>query len=182
MSDKEIIGLIRKREHSASVQKLYDHFPKIKSLIRLKGGSNDDARDVFQESLVIFCKKAADPAFELTSSIGTYLYSICWHLWKDALEKRKRNVPAEWEEVDHATSADAQEYLAKEEKFAHIDAVLTTIGDKCRQIFQLYYFQKQSMVAIAQQMGFGSEQTAKNQKFKCLERAKELAKQMVSIH
>lgn len=183
MNDQQILQLIRKKEHHAAVGKLYEHFPKIRSLIRLKGGSAHDASDMFQESLIIFYKKASDPAFQLTSGIGTYLYSVCWHLWKDALQKRNRNVPtADVAEILPAASEEVQFHLQQEEKFGYLDKVLTEIGEKCRDIFHLYYFRKQSMQQIAAQLGFGSEQTAKNQKYKCMERAKELAKQMVVIH
>ena len=183
MSDTEIIDLIRKRQQEAAVEKLYDHFPKIRSLVKQKGGSLDDARDIFQESLVIFYRKASDPGFILTSSISTYLYSVCWHLWKDALKKKSRNIPAtEWPGIERAASEDVQEHILKEEKFSYLDKILLQVGDKCKEIFQLYYFGKQSMARIAEQLGLSSEQVAKNQKYKCLEKARELAKQMVSIH
>ena len=183
MNDQEILQLIRKKEHHTAVGKLYEHFPKIRSLIRMKGGNADDASDVFQESLIIFCKKTSDPSFKLTSGIGTYLYSVCWHLWKDALQKRHRNIPtSDMTETLPSASEEVQHHLEKEEKFGYLDKVLMEIGEKCREIFQLYYFKKQSMQQIAAQLGFGSEQTAKNQKYKCLEKAKELAKQIASIH
>ena len=183
MNDLEIIELIRKKSHHAAIGKLYDYFPKIKSLIRSKGGTNDDAKDVFQESIIIFCRKASADSFQLTASIGTYLYSVGWHLWKDTLKKRNRNIIMDELTGDKLVSQDdLQEHFEKEEKFNYLDKILLEISEKCQKIFRLYYFQKQSMKEIAQQLGFGSEQTAKNQKYKCLERAKEMAKQMVSVH
>ncbi|MFI5151096.1 MAG: RNA polymerase sigma factor [Bacteroidia bacterium] len=179
MKDLEIIDLIRKREHHKAIEKLYDHFPKVKSLIRLKGGNVQDAGDVFQESLVIFCRKVSNPEFILTCSIGTYLYSISWHLWKDTLRKKNRSVSDPWKEASVNAEAETEEYLEKEKKYGYLDQVLTQIGDKCREIFKLYYFQKQSMEEIASVLGFGSEQSAKNQKYKCMEKARVMAKEML---
>jgi hypothetical protein len=53
--------------------------------------------------------------------------------------------------------------------------VLNEIGEKCRRIFALFYFEKLEMKVIAAKLGYTSEQNASTQKFKCMERARKLA-------
>lgn len=56
--------------------------------------------------------------------------------------------------------------------------MLTQITDKCRKIFELFYFKKEDMNTIARELDFTSVNSAKTQKYKCMERAIELARQM----
>jgi RNA polymerase sigma factor (sigma-70 family) len=183
MSDIEIIQLIQRRQHHQAISKLYGEFPKMRRLVRQKGGNSNDAQDVFQEAIVIFCRKAADPAFQLTSSIGTYLYSVCRHVWKDMQRKQKRQVLLDdMTDVGNELAETVQEHLEREEKYGYLDRVLQQIDERCRQIFRLYYFEKQSMLQIAQQVGFSGEESAKTQKYKCVEQARKLAQKFLLVH
>ena len=182
MNDAELIAVIRNKEPRPALQELYSHFPKVRALIRHKGGNAQDAADVFQESLIIFCKKVSDPSFQLTASAGTYLYSVCWHLWKDMLQKRNRESRlSPWPEATMNVQEEVHEHQDKEKKFGYLDQILDQLGDKCKAIFQLYYYRKQSMDEIARVLNYGSEQSAKNQKYKCMEKARELAK-AITLH
>jgi RNA polymerase sigma factor (sigma-70 family) len=183
MSDIEIIQLIRGRQHHQAIGRLYAEFPRIRQLVRRKGGGTNDAHDVFQEAIVIFCRRAADPSFQLTSSIGTYLYSVCRHLWKDMQRKQKRQVLLDdMHEVGNEITETVQEHWAREEKYGYLDQVLKQIDARCRQIFQLYYFEKRSMQQVAQQVGFSGEESAKTQKYKCMEQARKLAQKFLLVH
>lgn len=174
--DQKIIELIRSGKHSRAIEALYKHYPKIRSLIHKKGGNEEDARDIFQEGLLILCKKAEHPDFVLTSSAGTFLYSVCRFLWKDELQKQNRalsmpdagNLLPETEDL-------VSEKRAKEMEFRHLDQVLAQIGEKCLKLLKMYYFERISMKEIAQSFGFSSDNSAKTQKYKCLERARKIA-------
>ena len=89
MDDKIIIELLKSGKQDKAFLKLYKNYPKVEKLILSKGGSKEDAKDVFQEALIIFYEKVCNTEFKLTSAIGTYLYSVCRFLWKDELIKRK---------------------------------------------------------------------------------------------
>ena len=143
-------------------------------LIVSKGGSNEDAKDVFQEALIIFYEKARQEDFQLTATIGTYLYSVCRFLWKDQLVKKKGKSTAEFSsELSSADEAELQEVLKKEEQFIKMETVLNQIGEKCLELLQLFYYKGLRMKEIASKLGLKSEKIAKNQKYKCLERAKQ---------
>ena len=47
-----------------------------------------------------------------------------------------------------------------------------SLGQKCQDLLIAYYHQQLSMSKIAEMFGFGSERSAKSQKYKCLEKAK----------
>ena len=55
------------------------------------------------------------------------------------------------------------------------EAILS-IGKKCQELLQFFYFNNLSMKEIAIKLGFSSEKVAKNQKYRCIEKAKDYLK------
>jgi hypothetical protein len=47
-----------------------------------EGGKIDDAKDIFQDALVILIEKIYKDNLNIKKSIGGYLYVICENLWK----------------------------------------------------------------------------------------------------
>jgi hypothetical protein len=47
------------------------------------------------------------------------------------------------------------------------------LGEKCKQILILFYFKKESYKKIATLLDFSDDKIAKNQKYRCLQKAKE---------
>jgi len=174
MEDQQIVKLIQLGKQDKAFLKLYKSYPKVHKLIVSKGGSNEDAKDVFQEALIIFYEKARQKDFQLTAAISTYLYSVCRFLWKDQLVKKKGNPTAEFSSnLSSADEAELQEVLNKEEQFLKMENALNQIGEKCLELLQLFYYKGLRMKEIASKLGLKSEKIAKNQKYKCLERAKQ---------
>jgi RNA polymerase sigma factor (sigma-70 family) len=173
MDDTKIIELLKVGKQNKAFLKLYKNYPQVEKLILSKGGSKEDAKDIFQEALIIFYEKVCNTEFKLTSAIGTYLYSVCRFLWKDELIKRKgKQAVAISFELTSEEESEFQEAIEREEKFKQIEDVLSQIGEKCLQILKLFYYDGMKMKAIASKVGLKSEKIAKNQKYKCLERAK----------
>ena len=171
MNDQKIIQQLKAGKRQKAFGLLYKGFPAIKKLIVSKGGTAEEAEDVFQEALIIFYKKAIQPEFELTSSISTYVYSVARFLWKD--EMKKKGLKYGSEEVENLKfESELEEIAQKEKKFQVVEDVLNSIGEKCLKILQLFYYKGLSMKEIARQVDLKSEKVAKNQKYKCLERAR----------
>ena len=93
------------------------------------------------------------------------------------LDKNK-NPELEWKDTLILSAEDIGYSEEKEEKIKLLEKVLTQITDKCRKIFELFYFKKEDMNTIARELDFTSVNSAKTQKYKCMERAIELARQM----
>jgi RNA polymerase sigma factor (sigma-70 family) len=171
MNDQKIIQELKAGKRQKSFVQLYKGFPVVKKLIQSKGGTAEQAEDVFQEALIIFYKKASAPAFELTASISTYVYSVARFLWKDEL--KKNGLKYDTAEVENLKfESELEEIAQKEKKFQVMEEVLNSIGEKCLEILQLFYYKGFSMKEIARQVDLKSEKVAKNQKYKCLERAR----------
>lgn len=169
MTDEKIIALIQEGRHDRAFVKLYKGYPPVEKLIVSKGGQKEDAQDVFQEALIILCRKVKSGEFQLLSKLSTYLYSVCRFIWSDELKKRNKWKSSEHSELEAEVSNEA---IIREEKFTLAEKAIEKLGEKCRDILTMFYLKSFSMQKIAQKLGYSSTSSVKTQKYKCLERAK----------
>lgn len=174
MTDNQILESIRKGQPEKAVAALYRHLPTIRRAIRYYGGNRQQAEDIFQEALLIFLRKAREESFVLSSGIYPYLHSICRFLWSDEQKKDARNPVTQTD--DHSAGATEDTSIAaavaEEARYRLAESILSGLGDRCRELLQLFYTGGLKLRDIAARMGYSSEQTAKNQKYKCLETAR----------
>lgn len=170
MNDQMILELIRTDQNDRALGELYRHFPMVRKLVRSNGGDRQDAEDVFQEALIILIRKVKGSEFRLTAQLSTYLYSVCKYVWKDELKKRQRVIPADLETGLPEIEDESRARLAEK--------VISELKDRCRELLLLFYEGRLKLKEIASRMGYSSENTAKNQKYKCLEAARDRLKEL----
>lgn len=179
MSDRDIIELIRQGRDERAFAKLYAHFPKVRRLVRNNSGSADDAKDVFQDALIIFHRKARSAEFALTSSISTYLFSVCRNLWREELRRRGRTL-ARWEVTElPEETAELAAILAREGEYATAEKALGTLGERCLEVLKRFYITREPLQQIAQVLGLAGEGAAKTRKYKCLEEARKRFRELM---
>ena len=152
-----------------------DNFSMVQAFILNNNGSYDDARDIFQEAMIVLYEKARTESFVLTSQIKTYVYSICRRLWLKRLQQAGRyisQVEGMVETIPVEEDLDVQE--KRNVEFAIMDRALNSLGEPCKSILESYYLQKKDMNEIATAFGYTNADNAKNQKYKCLMRLKKL--------
>jgi RNA polymerase sigma factor (sigma-70 family) len=178
MTDQDIINLIRESKYSPAMKRLYAYLPVVKKFVLQNNGTRQEAEDIFQEGLVIFCRKLNNPDFLLTCSINTYLYSVCKLLWLDELKKGNKKLQTNsLPQADERLEDLINEDINDDRFVRQAQEAVMKLGQKCRELLELFYFKKQSMKDIAVKLGFASEKVAKNQKYRCIEKAKENLKQ-----
>jgi RNA polymerase sigma factor (sigma-70 family) len=177
--DQQIITLIRTNKTDKALAALYRYFPMVYKLIRSKGGSKQDAEDIFQEALMVLCRKVTTTDFHLTAQLSTYLFSVCRFLWKDELKKRKHYSIADFDTgLSLVEEEDLHTTVEDEGRAKLAEKVLMDLGERCRELLLLFYQSGMALKEIARRMGYSSENTAKNQKYKCLEGAKNKLKEL----
>ncbi|HEY0029439.1 MAG TPA: sigma-70 family RNA polymerase sigma factor [Bacteroidia bacterium] len=181
MEDQKIIELIKSQKHAKVFTTLYNYFPVVKKMVLANGGRSEDAEDLYQDALIVFYKKAGSADFTLTSTINTYLYSICRFMWKDQLKKQNKQsfTDIEKEAVDEIEFIAA---IETEDQLKLAEKVISELGGRCKELLILFYFHSIKLKDIAAKMGYNSENTAKNQKYKCLESAKIKLKALQTSH
>jgi len=183
MTDREIINAIQNGNLEKPIQVLYKEYPKIRLFLLKEGGREVIIQEIFNDSLVLLIEKLSNPSFELSSKLTTYLTGINRFLLKNEIRKIANEpfVSSEFHS-EFIEGLESFEYdFEKENKLKQLDGILDTIQEKCKQILHFFYFEKRNMDFIAEKMGYSSVQSAKTQKYKCLEKAHQLANETV-IH
>ena len=176
MSDQNILEFIRAGRDAAALSRLYRYYPIVQKMISANGGNRTDAEDIFQEALIICIKKFRLPGFQLTASLNTYLFSVCRLLWMDELKKRKKQGLVELDAKAGINLAEIEADIADEVQSRLAERVLANLKDRCRELLLFFYQGRMKLKDIARKMGYSSENTARNQKYKCLEAARDQVK------
>jgi RNA polymerase sigma factor (sigma-70 family) len=152
-----------------------DNFNMIQSLIINNNGSADDAKDVFQEAMIVLYEKARSGAFELNCQIKTYIYSVSRRLWLKRLQQLNRySPPVENLEDTVPVEDEIAEHEKRNSEFEMMEKAISSLGEPCKSLLEAYYLQKQNMQVIAANFGYTNADNAKNQKYKCLMRLKKI--------
>ena len=162
-----------------AIEAIYkQHYNMVQALILNNNGTPDDARDIFQEAMIVLYEKVKTGSFELNCLIKTYLYSVCRRLWLKRLSQLQRISP-EVEKLEETVPVeeDLDLHEQKDIDFQLMERSMKNLGEPCKSLLEAYYLQKKSMVEIAVSFGYTNADNAKNQKYKCLMRLKKLFSQ-----
>ena len=154
---------------SSAFEEIYENeYPKIRDYVIKNSGSSADAQDVFQDGVVLLLEKVKTPEFEFTCKVGTYLYSCCRNQWLKQLRKTNREINSEYYEI-----YDVQDVSLLEEPESHLEKlapILSNLSESCLKLFQAFYYECKTWETIAEEFGYNTINSAKNQKYKCLKK------------
>lgn len=174
-TDREVVlGVLNNSEEA--LNKLYTgYFPMILQFILNNNGDEDDAKDVYQEGIIVLYNKIKSGDFELSSKLKTYIYSVCRRIWlkKLAQQSKKTNNISDFEDVI-AIEEDVEQHEEKDKQFDKMQEALFHLGEPCKTIIQDFYINNLSMQEICEKFGYTNTDNAKTQKYKCLQRLKKL--------
>lgn len=173
MKEKEIFERICRGEEEALEYLYKKYYRMMTKLVITNNGTEEEAKDIYQDALVVFWQKATSGNLVLTSKISTYVYSICQNLWRKELERKKR---LSNEEKDSVEFMDTE----SEERAKIIGKCINQLGETCKKVLMYYYFDGLSMQDIADKLGFANTNTAKTKKYKCKKKLDELVKSQYS--
>jgi RNA polymerase sigma factor (sigma-70 family) len=173
--DELIIAEIRKKNEVALKELYKTHYPMIVHLICSNNGTEQEAKDIYQDAMIAFYERVQQPDFVLTCKIKTYVYAVCRRLWLKRLTQKKRY---------HGNIDEAETFLQVEEEMKSIDELesdylkmntaMEGLGEPCVSIIRDFYVHGKSMEEISAKYGYTNADNAKNQKYKCLQRLKKL--------
>ena len=152
-NDNEIMECLRNRQ-SYVVRWLSDRYLQmIRLMVYQMGGTLEDAKDIFQDGLIIMLEKIDNEDFVLTCKFKTYLYCVCQNLWKSVLVKRQAATNYFNRRVEEDNNVDFTE-LQDNKLYENIFYdVFETLDPVCRKILKLYW-QEVSPKEIAETLGY----------------------------
>lgn len=159
-----------------AVEQIYSaHYGMVQALIINNNGSSDDARDIFQEAMIVLYEKARSGSFELNCLLKTYLYSVCRRLWLKRLQQMQ-HYQTEVEGIGDIVPVEdeIENHEMRNNQFVMMEKAMMSLGEPCKSLLEAYYLQKRKMTEIAGSFGYTNADNAKNQKYKCLMRLKKI--------
>lgn len=156
------------------VNALYKHFREVKGLLRTLGCDSITAEDIFQEALIIYLRRKEDPNFTFDLEPIHYIKTTCKFLWYSAARKEQKQATFSLE-GDVAEVNDS--WVEKELQYKQLESALERIGVQCKELLHLFYGLGWNMVDIAKKIGLRNDKVAKAQKYRCIQKAKELVQE-----
>lgn len=187
--DKKTTILSVKNQDERVVQSIYNAFrPKFENWLkgRYKIGNPEDCREIYQRSFtVLFFNIKRGKLNDLEASLETYLFGIgkmvVREWWREqsnqkglvSLEPDTDSGEGHLKEIDLFSSVLTKDTVDDDLRRKLLNA-LEQLGEPCKTILKLFYWERNSMEAIANKTGYKNEQGAKKKKYLCLTRLKEL--------
>lgn len=173
-SDRAIVEGLKLNSDYIIKHVYQEYFPTIKYLIKKNTGNDEDAEDIFQESLIVVLKNIQKDDFYLSCSFLTYFYSISRNLWMQKLKQKRKGTTSfdlieKFFNIPESSSRESAE--AEQMKYRIYREHFNAMEKDCQRIL-LLSLQKFSSKDIAETMGYGSENYAKTKKYNCKERLK----------
>ena len=174
-TDSEVIlGILNNSE--SVLKRLYvAYFPMVLQMIINNNGTADDAKDIYQEAIIILYNKIKAGDFELSSKLKTFIYSVCRRLWLKRLSQMSRfgGDIRDFQEYLHVEE-DVDKHTEMDIQFNKMESALQLLGEPCKTIMEDFYIHNLSMQDICERFGYTNADNAKTQKYKCLQRLKKL--------
>ncbi len=173
------------------------NYAAVRSFVIANSGTDNDARDTFQEGMLAAFNNLLKQRYESREGKGleSYLRKICRFRWLERTRSaafrhsstmsvenlsggdggpagRSSGIPGQFTDPSNDPD-DSLNRLIRKEEIDQARQLLARLGERCRKMLYLFYYQRQSMEEIASAMELTAD-SAKNQKYRCLNQLREL--------
>jgi len=180
-----LIAAVREEQDlNRAILYLYQQYAaSTSSFIIHYGGSEQDADDVFQETVVAFIDTVKKGKYRMEASIKTFLVSVAKNIWFNEIKKRERAGAREklYEKARDQEVEDVGFQISDLERRRQLRDLIHQLGDSCKKILMLYYYEGLSMKEIVEHLPYENEQVVRNKKYKCLQSLSGLLKNNPAI-
>ncbi len=166
--DARILERIRCGDEAALVELYRSNRRPVTAFVTRNSGTADDAEDLLQEALIVFWERVRGGRFESTAAVNTFIYATVRNMWLRRLAATRREARTGDDPDGQPDPASSPlEAMIGNERTAMVRKALETLGDPCRTLLLLFYWEELSMEEIATRMGFANAETAKSKKYQC---------------
>ena len=173
VGEENLVAALREKDEKVLKLVYRQHYGTITNMVMNNGGSLQEAKDVYQDAVIVLYEKLQDHQFELNCLIKTFLYSVSRNIWLKQLKVR-RKFEGTISDNDEDAGSLWDQSMDKEDQYQAMNLALEALGEPCSTIMRDFYIHKSSMEEITEKFGYTNSDNAKNQKYKCLKRLKKL--------
>jgi DNA-directed RNA polymerase specialized sigma24 family protein len=170
MPEMNILGRTTEEREKLFMALYKNAFPAVARYISKMGGTFDEAKDIFQDALVIYYEKAVASPIAFKTDDKAYLIGIAKHLWLKKYRENSLHTPLEG--LDMTIVLDEEQ--PSQVRLIHF---LETAGKRCMELLRSFYYDQLPLADLANLFGFSGVRSATVQKYKCLEKVRETIKE-----
>lgn len=169
-TDEDLLLLLRENHRKAFEYLYRGHYAMVEYFVKGNSGNEQDAEDIFQETMLVLFDKARYEQFTLSCTVKTFIYSVARNTWLKKL--RDNRIKISVKDFERYDDIAVEEDNTENDKQQQVKTAMEQLGEGCRKILVLFYYQKMRMEKIAAELGYTNADNAKNQKYKCLQQLK----------
>lgn len=137
--------------------------------------ASEELLDIYQDAVIVLWEHAQQGRLDaLKSSVKTYLFGVGKYMILTRLKKTAK------QQVLTDDIAEIPDQLhdenLHEERVASLREGFQQLGDQCRTILRLFYYEGKKLDEIQARLGYTNKDVLKSQKSRCLKQLKELTK------
>jgi RNA polymerase sigma factor (sigma-70 family) len=180
-TDAALLDRIRKGDEGALVDLYRDNRSPVRALVMRNSGTADDADDILQDALVTLWERVRMGRFTYQARLGTFIYATARNMGLRRLARGRKEVQAPG--IDPPSEdASPLELMIESEEAAIVSAALERLGEPCRKLLLLFYWEEESMESIAARMGMANADTVKSRKYQCKKALEALIREGLPRH
>ena len=158
LSDNEYIEGLRLSDN-AVIRAVYKKFyPAIMRMVLSNNGTEQEAKDVFQESILVLYHHVQKQNFVLSCALQTYLYSVAKRLWLKQLSKKSGTLKLDERFYESRDFADAENevdvYEEREQNLDRMHESIGQLGEPCKTLLEDFYIARLGMDELAEKFGY----------------------------
>ncbi len=178
MDDKQLIAQLKKRDRNALKDVYRQYKTEFFRFASRYTKADDTLEDIFQDAIIAVYENAlAGKLDNLKSSLKTYLFSTGKFMLFKKFRDTKEVATDEnyiFDQKEAAVMEDIYEDEGPDEYQKKLVANFKKLGDKCREILELFYLQGLKLDEIMTFQGYENKNVVKSQKSRCLKTLKTL--------
>ena len=165
------------RNDEKVLEKTYQHnFKIVRNYILKNNGSEADAKDIFQESMLVAWLNLKEGKFIVQNefSLSAYIYKISKFKWLDKLKSKSMKMTQRMGEMEYEDmDAELAGYSEAEGRINYLNGLYNQLDAKCQDVLNRYYFEKKGLEEIAIEMEYdaGSIRTIK---YRCMQKLRKM--------
>lgn len=149
--------------------------------------AKEDIEDIFQESLMVLMKKVKNGNVTISrdGALFSYLVQIGKLTACNVIRKKRSLTPEEVITISrnlHNEEKDFEMTVTEKQQMQNefLDRAFDSLPDTCKTIFKKFYWERKPFDEIADIIGFGSEDSVKTKKSKCMKKFVDFAKKLLA--
>lgn len=175
-----------KANDSVTIKSFYiANYRKTQSLILNNSGSEEDAKDVYQEAFIVVWNNIKNNSFIPINetAIEGYLFSIAKNKWMDIVRSArfKHTNNGINEDIIKGEINDVYQDEVYDLKLKSTMNAFKNLGEPCKELLTTFYFKQKSLKDIATLLNI-EEATARNKKYRCMEKLRSLVIPQKNLH